>query len=227
MSITQGVTGGGSWSGSRTLRWNRSPMGIGYTSLGRPNLQLVGFATNRQLAMAAVLLALTGPIGSVARGVVLRGLNLVTKPLFWVGVNAYQEAEDAAAWLRGEDMSWQLSIKWRPFGHPVFGSWAPGVPIIPVPFPYLDFTKSPPSSGGGGPGELPTSTTPPPSIEETGEILSDPGHMVEVPSSPRRSTSKKAGNRCKALNPNAPKHWLQRCQKRQGHSGKHRFVKKG
>ena len=83
------------------------------------------------------------------------------------------------------------------------------------------------SSGGGGPGESPISTVVPPSIEEVGEILSNPGIAVEVPSSPRRSTSKKAGNRCKALNPNAPKHWLQRCQKRQGHSGKHRFVKKG
>jgi hypothetical protein len=42
-----------------------------------------------------------------------------------------------------------------------------------------------PSSGGGGPGESPISTVVPPSIEETGEILSDPGIEVEVPSSPQ------------------------------------------
>jgi len=226
MSITTGVTGGGSYSN----RWTEQAFprsGLGYTSLGRGNLNLVGFATNREIAIALVLLGLSGPIGGIARGVALRALNVVTKPLFWVGVNAYQEAEDAAAWLRGEDMSWQLSKKWRPFGHPVFGSWAPGVPIIPVPFPYLDFSRTPPSSGGGGPGEIPNLHQPPPSIEETGEILSDPTLGLEVPSSPRRSTSKKAGNRCRALNHNAPKHWLQRCHKRQGHSGKHRFVKKG
>jgi len=48
-----------------------------------------------------------------------------------------------------------------------------------------------PSSGGGGPGESPISTVVPPSIEEAGEILSNPGMLVEVPSSPRPSTSKK------------------------------------
>ena len=193
MSITQGITGGGSWSGSRTLR--AFPRSVGYISLGRGNLNLVGFATNRQLAMSAVLLGLAGPVGAVARGVALRGLNVVTKPVFWVGVNAYQEAEDAAAWLRGEDMSWQLTGKIRPIRHPVFGSWAPGIPAIPVPFPYLDFTKTP-SSGVGGPGELPNLHRPPPSIEETGEILSNPSIAGEVPSSPRRSSSKKRRKRC-------------------------------
>lgn len=49
-----------------------------------------------------------------------------------------------------------------------------------------------PSSGGGGPGESPISTVVPPSIEESGEILSNPGIAVEVPSSPRRSISKKS-----------------------------------
>ena len=48
------------------------------------------------------------------------------------------------------------------------------------------------SSGGGGPGEIPNLHRPPPSIEETGEILSDPSIAGEVPSSPRRSTSKKS-----------------------------------
>ncbi len=55
----------------------------------------------------------------------------------------------------------------------------------------------PSSAGGGGPGEIPNLHRPPPSIEETGEILSNPGSLVEVPSSPRRSTSKKAGKRPK------------------------------
>jgi hypothetical protein len=41
------------------------------------------------------------------------------------------------------------------------------------------------SSGGGGPGESPISTVVPPSIEETGEILSNPSIAVEVPSSPK------------------------------------------
>jgi len=64
---------------------------------------------------------------------------------------------------------------------------------------YAELTGS---TGGGGPGELPNLHRPPPSIEETGEILSYPGFAVEVPSSPRRSTSKKAGKRRKC-----PKGW--------------------
>ncbi len=51
--------------------------------------------------------------------------------------------------------------------------------------------------GGGGPGDSPISTVVPPSIEETGEILSNPPIVGEVPSSPRRSTSKKAGKKQK------------------------------
>ncbi len=51
---------------------------------------------------------------------------------------------------------------------------------------------TPSSAGGGGPGEIPNLHRPPPSIEEAGEILSNPGIMVEVPSSPRRSTSKRS-----------------------------------
>jgi hypothetical protein len=57
------------------------------------------------------------------------------------------------------------------------------------------------SSGGGGPGEIPNLHRPPPSIEETGEILSNPPIAGEVPSSPRRSTSKKAGKRRKSCPP--------------------------
>ena len=58
------------------------------------------------------------------------------------------------------------------------------------------------SSGGGGPGGNPISTVTgplhrawPPSLEKTGEILSNPGITGEVPSSPRRSTSKKSRKR--------------------------------
>jgi len=187
MSITQGVTGGGSWSGSHTL--TAFPTGPGWRSLGRGNMNLVGFATNRQIAMAIVLLPFGGLAASLARGLAIRAISLVTKPLFWVGVNAFEEAEDAAAYIRGEDMSWQLGIKWRPVKgpHPMFG------PVyIPVPFPYLDFTESP-SSGGGGPGELPTSTTPPPSIEETGGYIVDPplGRVSSKSSTVKSKTSKR------------------------------------
>ncbi len=195
MSITQGMTGGGSWSGSHTLA--PFPSNAGWRSLGRGNLNLFSFATNKQIVMALVLLPFGGPLASVGRGLAIRAISLATKPVFWVGVNAFQEAEDAAAYLRGEDMSWQLGKKWRPiYGpHPMFG------PVfIPVPFPYLDFTESP-SSGGGGPGEIPNLRRPPPSIEETGEILSNPPIVGEKVGSLRPSTSKKAGKRRKSCPP--------------------------
>ena len=168
MSITQGITGGGSWSGNRTLR--AFPSNAGWRSLGRGNLDLFRFATNEQIAMAITLLPFAGPVASLGRGLAIRAISLVTKPVFWVGVNAFEEAEDAAAYIRGEDMSWQLGRKWRPVvgPHPMFGPV-----MVPLPFPYLDFTRSP-SSGGGGPGELPTSTTPPPSIEAIGDAISTP-----------------------------------------------------
>jgi len=196
MSITSGVTGGGSYSN----RWTEQAFprsGLGYTSLGRGNLNLVGFATNSEIAMSVVLLGLAGgPLGTATKALALRGLNVVTKPVFWAGVNAYQEAEDAAAWVRGEDMSWQWTGKTRPFRHPVFGYWAPGVPAIPVPFPYLDFTKSP-STGGGGPGELPNLHQPPPSIEETGASLAQPGNPgVPASSSKRGSRARRKGHSC-------------------------------
>lgn len=181
MSITSGITGGGSYSSSRTLRWNRGLLGIPVNYRGR-NWNLTGFASNEQLIMALALLPLAGPIGTVARGLAIRGMSLVTKPLFWAGVNVYQEAGDLADWARGEDMRWQFGLKLRPIvgPHPMFGPM-----YIPVAFPYLDFSKSP-SSGVGGPGEIPNLHRPPPSIEETGEILSNPPIVGEVPSSPRK-----------------------------------------
>jgi len=57
------------------------------------------------------------------------------------------------------------------------------------------FTPDSPG-GGGGPSVIPNLRRPPPSIEETGEILSNPSIAGEVPSSPRRSTSKKRRKRC-------------------------------
>ena len=193
MSITQGIQGGGSWSGSHTL--TAFPSGPGWRSVGRGNLNFVGFATNRQIAMALVFFSSIGPGALLARGLAIRGLSLVTKPMFWVGVNAFEEAEDAAAYIRGEDMGWQLGIKGRPVKgpHPMFG------PVhIPVPFPYLDFTRSP-SSGGGGPGELPTSTNPPPSIEETGGFIADPPLVGDSRlTSTVKSRTKRARKSCPA-----------------------------
>jgi len=57
------------------------------------------------------------------------------------------------------------------------------------------------SSGGGGPGEIPNLHRPPPSIEETGEILSNPPMEGQKIGSPRPSTSKKAGKRRKSCPP--------------------------
>jgi hypothetical protein len=171
MSITQGMTGGGSWSGRRTLR--AFPTGAGFTSLGRGNMQLLPGVSNTELL---VILALTplATTGAAAR-LGYTGLRLVTRPIFWAGVNAYQEATDIAAWARGEPMSWQLKIKIRPISKlgPLSIPGMYGIPAIPVPFPYLDFTKSP-SPGVGGPGEIPNLHRPPLSMIETGEILSNP-----------------------------------------------------
>ncbi len=191
MSITQGMTGGGSWSGRRTLR--AFPRGPGFTSLGRPSLQLISQMSNTQLLVALALLPLAGAAGGLAHGLAVRGLNIATKPLFWVGVNAYEESADIRAWMRGEDMSWQLDTKIRPVRlHPLWGSQIGNV--VPFVFPYLNFTKTP-SSGGGEPGGIPKLHHPPLSMEQTGEILSNPGILVEAPSSPRRSTSKKSRKR--------------------------------
>ena len=192
MSITQGMTGGGSWSGSHTLR--AFPSAAGYHTLGRGSMALPPWVLPLLVGLAVT------PVAAVATQTLwfARGVKVVSHPLFWGGVNVYQESQDIAAYLRGEDMSWQLTKKWRPiYGpHPMFG------PVVfPLPFPYLDFAKTPPSSGGGGPGEIPNLHRPPPSIEESGEILSDPGIMVGESSSPRPSTSNKAGKRRKSCPP--------------------------
>ncbi len=182
------MTGGGSWSGRRTLR--AFPRGAGFRSLGRPNLQLISEMSNTQLLVTLLTLPLAGGALGLARGVAVRGLNIATKPLFWVGVNAYEESADIRAWMRGEDMSWELDYKIRPTRlHPFHGNQIGN--IVPMIFPYLNFTKSP-SSGGGGPGGIPNLHRPPLSMKETGEILSNPGIAGEVTSSPRRSTSKKS-----------------------------------
>jgi len=200
MSITQGMTGGGSWSGSHTLR--AFPRGAGYHTLGRGTMALPSW-----MLPLLVGLAVTPVVVVVARSLwFARAVKVVTNPIFWGTVNVYEESKDIASYLRGEDMSWQLTYKWRPvFGpHPAFG------PVVfPLPFPYLDFTKSP-SSGGGGPGGIPNLHRPPPSIEETGEILSNPTMAGEVPSSPKRRKSCPPGyrwskrlDRCVKYNPNS------------------------
>lgn len=175
MSIIEGITGGGSWSSHRTLR--AFPRGPGWRSRGRGVLK----PTLWELALLATI-----PFGvGAARFVIPRAISLAQKPLFWIGVNAYQEGQDIAAWVRGEDMSLQLAWKGRPIRgpHPMYGPI-----VIPVAFPYLDFTKSP-SSGVGGPGEIPNLHRPPPSIEETGKLISNPPMVGDVPSSPRTTSS--------------------------------------
>ncbi len=188
MSITQGMTGGGSWSGRRTLR--AFPRGPGFTSLGRPNLQLISQMSNTQLLVALALLPLVGPAAGLAPGLAVRGFNIATKPLFWVGVNAYEESADIRAWRRGEDMSWQLDYKIRPTRlHPFHGNQIGNV--VPMIFPYLNFTKTP-SSGGGEPGGIPKLHHPPLSMEETGEILTSAGQIKPtwVPPSKTKSPSR-------------------------------------
>lgn len=201
MSITQGMTGGGSWSGRRTLR--AFPRGAGFSSLGRGNMQLLPYVSNTELLVTLALLPFL--VSGAAARLGFMGLRLATRPIFWAGVNAYQEATDIAAWARGEDMSWQVDVKTRPIATPYMLTggmfMTGGIPlIIPIPLPYLNFTRTP-SSGGGGPGEIPNFHHPPLSMKETGEILSNPPIVGEVPSAPRRSTSKKAGKRRKSCPP--------------------------
>jgi len=199
MSITQGMSGGGSWSGRRTLR--AFPTGAGFRSLGRGNLQLLPGITNTQLAVAlltAPLLYAAGTAG-VATRVGFTGLRLVTRPIFWAGVNAYQEASDIAAWARGEDMSWQWDVKLRPIMTPYMLTggrfMTPGVPLIAgIPFPYLNFTQTP-SSGVGGPGEIPNLHRPPLSMKETGEIISNPS-VVNGSKPSRKVSSRVKPKRC-------------------------------
>jgi hypothetical protein len=193
MSITQGMTSGGSWSGRWTMR--AFPRGAGFTSLGRGNMQLVPGLSNTELL---VLLALAPLVpGGAAVRVGWSGVRLVTRPIFWAGVNVYEEAEDIAAWRRGEDMSWQWDWKVRPITKigPLIIPAMYGIPMLPIPIPYLNFTQTP-SSGVGGPGEIPNLHRPPLSMQETGEILSNPPMAGGKTGSPRRSTSKKRRKRC-------------------------------
>jgi len=62
----------------------------------------------------------------------------------------------------------------------------------------LDHVVNPSPGGGGGPPVIPNLHRPPPSIEETGEILSNPSIVGEVSSSPRTSSSGKSGKRRKS-----------------------------
>jgi hypothetical protein len=121
-----------------------------------------------------------------------RVLVLATSPVNWALYNAYREAGDFAHWARGGEMELGVSITGRPWT-------SPGGTLI-VPFLWLDIQPSQ-SSGGGGPGGLPNLHQPPPSIEETGEILSNPPIAGEVPSSPRSSSSSKTGKRRKSCPP--------------------------
>ena len=170
-------------------------------------------AVERQWAVAGVPWVVKGP-PMLAAGIIggtsglvgksaIRLFNLATRPLFWAGVNVYQEAQDIRSWMRGDDMSWQLSVKWRPIGPVGHGTgrfMQPGIPLfIPVPFPYLDFTRTL-SSGGGGPGEIPNLHRPP-SIEESGKLITNPPMVGDVVSIPSSSTSRKSGKRRKPCPP--------------------------
>ena len=89
-----------------------------------------------------------------------------TRPINWAAYNAYREVGDFVHWAKGGEMELGIQITGRPWVLPT------GVPVV-VPFPWLDIQPSQ-SSGGGGPGGLPNLHRPPLSIEETGEILSNP-----------------------------------------------------
>jgi len=86
-----------------------------------------------------------------------------------------------------------------------------------------------PSSGGGGPGGLPNLHQPPPSIEETGEILSNPSIAGEVRSdfSPTKPTSRERCPFHRHRNPRTGGNtWSKgvkgpRCVKYRGHGGRH------
>jgi len=76
------------------------------------------------------------------------------------------------------------------------------VPIILLVMPdHPDKGLSSQSSGGGGPGGLPNLHQPPPSIEEIGEMLSNPPMEGQKTGSPRTSSSKKSGKRRKSCPP--------------------------
>ena len=87
---------------------------------------------------------------------------------------------------------------------------------------------TPPSSGGGGPGELPNIHRPPPSIEETGEILSNPPLVDELKdwarSKVHSSDPDTYRGRCRAVYRGKTGRYKSpvRCVKKGGHRGKHR-----
>lgn len=186
---------GGGGNRSRSPMWGMGNVTAAERQWG--TVAMVPWVVKGPAMLAAVVV---GGTSGIAVKSALRLLNLVVRPWFWAGVNVYHEAQDIRSFMRGEDMSWQWELKWRPIGPIGYTTglfMRPGIPVvIPVPFPYLDFTRTP-SSGVGGPGEIPNLHRPPPSIEETGKLISNPPMAGDVPSSPSSSsTSKKSGKRC-------------------------------
>jgi len=184
MSQTPGnaISGAGGY-GSGVIRSGGNPMWFAQT------VGLVG-AGALSLTVAG---RLARPALAVLPGLSVRGLSFVTRPWVWAVYNAYSEAGDIADWARGEEMAIQPEITARPWMLPA------GYPIM-VPFPWFDI-KAVSSGGGGGPPVIPNLHRPPPSIEESGEILSNPPIAGEVPSSPRSSSSSKTGKRRKSCPP--------------------------
>jgi len=130
---------------------------------------------------------LARPVLSVLSGWQLgaRTVAAATRPVNWGLYNIYSEAGDIYDWSQGKPMGLQPEITARPLRLPV------GYPIM-IPFPWLDIKALPSdSSGGGGPGGLPNLHRPPPSIEEAGEILSNPPMVVDSKPSRKGSSSKK------------------------------------
>ncbi len=167
MSQTPGnaITGAGGY-GSGVIHSGGNPMWfaqtVGIVGVGALSLTIAG--------------RLARPALAVGRFLGVRALPIATSPINWGIYNAYSEMGDIADWARGEEMGIQPEITARPWMLPA------GYPVM-VPFPWFDI-KAVSSGGGGGPPVIPNLHRPPPSIEETGEILSNPSIMVEVPSSP-------------------------------------------
>ena len=181
MSQTPGnvITGAGGY-GSGVIHGGGNPMWfaqtVGLVGAGALSLTVAGKVARPALA--------------VGRWTAPKVLPFVTSPINWAIYNAVSEAGDIYDWATGKEMGIVPEITARPWILPT------GIPVM-VPFPWFDI-KAVSSGGGGGPPVIPNLHRPPTSIEETGEILSNPGIVVEVPSSPRRSTSKKAGKRRKS-----------------------------
>jgi len=143
---------------------------VGLVGAGVLSLTVAG-----KLWRPALALASQAQLGS-------RALVVATSPVNWALYNAYREAGDLAHWARGGEMELGISITGRPWT-------TPGGTLI-VPFPWLDIQPSQ-SSGGGGPGGLPNLHQPPPSIEETGEFLSNPPMAGGKTGSPSRKSRKR------------------------------------